>query len=48
MAEAPVSLVYDATSAKGNAALVGFISGTAAAKWTHKSVSKWLNADIAG
>jgi monoamine oxidase len=36
--EAPVSLVYDATSANGNAALVGFISGVAAARWTSQSV----------
>ena len=35
--EAPVSLVYDATSANGNAALVGFISGVAAARWTNQS-----------
>ncbi|CAB3996835.1 probable flavin-containing monoamine oxidase A, partial [Paramuricea clavata] len=35
--EAPVSLIYDATSANGNAALVGFISGVAAARWTSQS-----------
>lgn len=35
--EAPVSVVYDATTADGNAALVGFISGLAATKWTHKT-----------
>lgn len=37
--EAPVSIVYDATTDDGNAAFVGFISGLAATRWTHKTVS---------
>ncbi len=41
--EAPISLVYDATSANGNAALVGFISGVAATRCTHQSVRYFMN-----
>ncbi|XP_028406743.1 probable flavin-containing monoamine oxidase A [Dendronephthya gigantea] len=44
--EAPVSIVYDATSANGNAALVGFISGVAAARWTHKKEDEQIKGII--
>lgn len=40
--EGPLCIVYDATSSKGSAALVGFIGGKQAIQWQQQSVGTLL------
>jgi hypothetical protein len=40
--EGPLSIVYDATTSKGNAALVGFVGGKQAVQWQQQSVGTLL------